>query len=368
MSKAKTPQQALDAVIERGIPAAGKQYTYKPGEGESLVEAVSNAIDAAKLDKLKAEGEKAAIDRAKESLTKGLEKITGEAMTAEAFRKKYGRKQFNSLTVGKSVILNYLYMNYQLIEKVPAEEITALYDREKLRQKIETTQHYIYYSYYLTLLDWITAGYEAAVNMKTALRTQGNALLSMITGIISAEHIRKGTGETEDQLLRLHIQTLSLDEYAPQGEYSADYTSLRESYCMSLRYLKAYNLFFDLMAEAQGIPELAIFKMNMESAENQRERINEALKTLRETAEEIRGATLEEREPGEPLGKYHPNWSRGYLDSVLELFSAIPEAEELPEENVENTREEVRTPPHFHVSWQGVFDRILTKDYWRRGI
>ena len=127
MSKAKTPQQALDAVVESGIQAAGKQYAYKPGEGETLVEAVCNAVDAA--SKLKAESDKAAIDRARKSLTKGLEKITGEVLSAEAFKKKYGRKQFNSLTVGKSVILNYLYMNYQLIEKVPAEEITALYDR-----------------------------------------------------------------------------------------------------------------------------------------------------------------------------------------------------------------------------------------------
>ena len=70
MSKAKTPQQALDAVVESGIQAAGKQYAYKPGEGETLVEAVCNAVDAA--SKLKAESDKAAIDRARKSLTKGL--------------------------------------------------------------------------------------------------------------------------------------------------------------------------------------------------------------------------------------------------------------------------------------------------------
>lgn len=320
------------------------------------------------IEKLSAEVNKNAIDNARKSLTKGLEKITGDTLTAETFKKKYGRKQFNSLTVGKSVILNYLYMTYQIIERTPAEDIVPLYDREKLKQKIETTQHYIYYSYYLTLLDWITTGYEAAVNMKTALRTQGNALLHMITSIIAGEQIRKETADNDSQLLHLWTQSLSLDEYAPQGEYSGDYTSLRESYCMSLRYLKAYNLFFDLMAEAQGIPELAVFKMSMDDPENQRESINEALQTLRKTAEEIRGANLEEREPGEPVGKYHPNWSRGYLDSTLELFSAIPEAEELPEENVEKTREEMRSPQHFHISWQGIFDRILTKDYWRRGI
>lgn len=333
---------------------------------DKRIKAAQDALEG--VDKLKAEVDKAAIDRARKSLSKGLEKITGAAQDAEAFRKKYGRKQFNSLNVGKSVILNYIYMNYQLIERKPAAEIVPLYDKERLRQKIETTQHYIYYSYYLTLLDWITAGYEAAVNMKTALRTQGNALLSLITTILAGEHIRKETGETENQLLRLYTQSISLDEYAPQGEYSSSYTSLRESYCMSLRYLKAYNLFFDLMAEAQGIPELMIFKLNMEEPEEQRESINEALRTLREAAEEIRGATLEEREPGEPVGTYHPNWSRGYLDSVLELFSAIPEAEELPEENIEKTREEMRSPQHFHISWQGVFDRILTDNYWRRGV
>lgn len=333
---------------------------------DKRIKAAQDALEG--IDKLKAEADKAAIDRARKSLSKGLERITGAAQDAEAFRKKYGRKQFNALTVGKSVILNYIYMNYQLIERKPAAEIVPLYDKERLRQKIETTQHYIYYSYYLTLLDWITTGYEAAVNMKTALRTQGNALLSLITTILAGEHIRKETGETENQLLRLYTQSISLDEYAPQGEYSSSYTSLRESYCMSLRYLKAYNLFFDLMAEAQGIPELMIFKLNMEEPEEQRESINEALRTLREAAEEIRGATLEEREPGEPVGTYHPNWSRGYLDSVLELFSAIPEAEELPEENIEKTREEMRSPQHFHISWQGVFDRILTDNYWRRGV
>lgn len=324
------------------------KYTYRKEEGTTLLEAVANAVEASVEEKRRREAP--VVD------------------SSEAFRKKYGRKQFTSLTVGKSVILNYLYMNYQLIEQKPAEEITSLFDREKLRQKIETMQHYIYYSYYLTLLDWITTGYEAAVNMKTALRTQGNALLTLISDITAGERIRKETAGTDNQLLRLYTQSLSLDEYSPQGEYSYNYTRLRESYCMSLRYLKAYNLFIDLMAEAQGIPELAIFRMNMEEPEEQRERINESLQALREAAEEIRGATLEEREPGEPLGTYHPNWSRGYLDSTLELFSAIPEAEEIPEENIEQTREEMRTPPHYHISWQGVFDRILTKDYWRRGV
>lgn len=333
---------------------------------DKRIKAAQDALEG--VDKLKAEVDKAAIDGARKSLSKGLEKITGAAQDAEAFRKKYGRKQFNSLNVGKSVILNYIYMTFQLMERTPVEEISGLYDGEKMKQKIQTTQHYIYYSYYLTLLDWITTAYEAAVNVRTALRTQGNALLSLITTLLAGEHIRKETGETENQLLRLYTQSISLDEYAPQGEYSYSYTSLRESYQNSLRYLKAYNLFYDLMAEAQGIPELVVFKVDATEAEEQRERINEALQTLRETAEEIRGATLEEREPGEPIGTYHPNWSRGYLDSVLELYSAIPEAEELPEENIEKTREEMRTPQHFHISWQGIFDRIFTKGYWRRGV
>ncbi len=340
MSKRSKPQEVHLQVDSE------ETYTYKPEEGETLLEAVCNAVEAAAEDKKRKQAE--------------------PVQTAEAFRKKYGRRQFNPLTVGKSVLLNYVYSNYQLIEG--AKEFLPLYDKEKLRAKIQNTQHYIYYSYYLTLLDWITTGYEAAVNMKTALWTQGNALLTLVSTILAGEHIRERISGTEDQLLQLYTRPISLDEYAPQGEYSFAYTSLRESYCNSLRYLKAYNTFIDLIAEAQEIPELGIFRMNMEEPEEQRESINENLQALRETAEEIRGATLEEREPGEPLGTYHPNWSRGYLDSTLELFSAIPQAEEIPEENIQKTREELKTPEHYHVSWQGVFDRILTKDYWRRGV
>lgn len=318
---------------------------------DALETTIADTLD--EIDKVlasKAEQDKKAISRAVEALEKSLDKgSTKPALTAGAFKAKYGRRRFTSSTAGKAVILNDIYRRYQLMnplvvmkseDKETGTHVTRLKrpqvlygNMDEITSKI-TLETVDAFEGYQTILNWTGHTTTNMVILSNSLKYNLMYLYDTAANIMAAEelrHVLKKTGGLDNDHIYIWLRKLTIDEYTEQGDYHHGIEQLRNNIESNLRRIQAYNTYIKLIADIIEIPEfVTAYKVDMENAESIIDSVNRVLASLQDTIANYLAEEPEDQYKGQyaHIGHYSPE----YMESSMDIFRPIevkpPEVEE----------------------------------------
>ena len=298
-------------------------------------------------------------------IERGLKRL---AENSEEFKVKYGRKRFNSSTAGRSIIYAYSYWAYlrKEDENLSNADLLAhpLYkDMNAIRAKVNTMEDARLYNQYLLLEAWLGEAFEAALFMRNGLRSVLAHFYSIASGAIAGEELRDALGaQADEDKVALWLSLLSVDNLRPTSSTHEAALTLRQNIENGLQYLNVYNTLITIIAPAVDVPELVVFKMNMQPVNELIGDLNEALGLLR--------AAIDKREtvPDEQsLTTAPPLFTESAKRATLEAFRDVsPDAPPIPEENIRETKRYLRDNIlHGTRAWQNLFPQ-LSKNYWWR--
>lgn len=323
------------------------------------------------------------------------------ARNTEEFIEKYGRKRFTPANAGKAYLLSLLFDAYQNNSR---RVNTTLWNLEALKEKIQTEEDMRSFDSYYYLTEWLRSLYETSVAMRNALRSAISDYTNITTSILAAENVRREIQGDQSAALTLWLNTLTLEAYTPQADGGTLIQSLRENIGQGIRYIKACDVFLDVIAEYTGIPECVFLKVRITPINEGLRALNEALEALRdnvkahrepeirETAIQNKLETLREtigipsasapltgkdtQPPGEVPAiseeindtEWHTprlsltRWTPEYLSATMRNFQPIREEPPVPEERIQFLRDSIRRDFKTDIiNWYVLYTRYSLK-------
>lgn len=275
--------------------------------------------------------------------------------SAADFRRKYKYKRFTAGNAGKAIVLNFLYDCYQQSEGGVQEELYS--DISSITQKITTYEDMNHYNAYVYFVEWLRLGFDHAVLMRNALQGAMSDYLHITKSIIAGENLRqelKTENLSEDAMLWMSANTI--DSYTSQTEGGAVIQTIRDNIIMSLKYVKAFNSFIDLLAEEIRLPELSFLRVSTQGTDKDLHTLNEALSLLRVCTGE-----------GIPSSKSLVQWTPELLQNTMERFQPIGEhLPPIPADKDHVVRERFRRDfKANNISWNALY-KLYAAEYWRQ--
>ena len=277
--------------------------------------------------------------------------------TAAEFKEKYSKKRFTSHTAPKAVLYSFLYDIYQQGEG--GVKATLYPDITGIQQKVETYEDMDTWNGYLNLIEWQRSAFNTAVFMRNSLQGALSEYNHIVTSLVSAEELRAELkGQELTQAATLFLSNLTIENYSPQSNgYSIEI--IRKNITASLRYMKAYNTFIELIAEELKTPEYVRLTVMMKSVQETLNDVNRALSMLTETAYRERA-----EEPS-----IYPTWTPEYLRETLRAFEPIgQDIPPVPADKIKEAREGIRRGvTKGSYSWYTLYRRYSSQ-YWRADV
>lgn len=288
--------------------------------------------------------------------------------TAE-FWEKYGGKRYTAKDAGKLYLLNLLFHAYQ----TSGEAIDKPYfDVYTLRSRIQTEDDMRRYDAYFYLTEWLRTLYENAVAVYKDLILRLSEFDEMANSLLSAENIRNRIQGEQSTEFILWLNTLTLEAYQPQEDGGLLLQSLRDSIGQSIRYIKAYHTFLDVVAAFIGIPEITFLKMRATPIVRRLGALNVTFKAIRDNVAEHREPEVREAEASAPppeerdgikfpqtlpyLRNTLTSWTPDYLSATMRSFEPIGAEAPVPEERIKYLRDTLRRDFNkTFINWYGLY-------------
>jgi hypothetical protein len=274
-----------------------------------------------------------------------------KAQTAEELKEKYGNKRFTSKTAHKCQIYDFLYQFYLMNEHKP-ENIILFPNKEKITRLIDNNEDFNTWFGTQSLIEWTRSAYNTAYFMVNTLTSNLSDFLNISKAIIAGEELREAMhgDQTAEALKWLDAITLEAYKADKTGGYVIE--TLRRNIEASLRYMRYYNAFIELVSEEIKTPEYCIAQLSTASAEAALKGLNEALYMLRETVIPRKAEAIKTGKITRSLEAWTPEELEETLEDLQPVGKDIPP---ISEARIRATKKTI-TQSYNANCWHAIFE------------